>query len=234
MMKKLFGFTLLISSSLGAQSSFRIFDTLGNDVTGGVIYVADTNASVIQVNLTVENVDSVTRNTTAGRLVISAPVTSQEAFIWDLTQYLPGTDSSVVNEFIPSGDSLPFEGYYFPNGNYGIATINYCFWERTDMNNNSCVAVTFDNYFSAGVSIPVTIPDVTMQPNPAPVEIGIGWSGWNYSTVNLYSSRGELIASHDVRGQYECTFDLRDLPSGIYMISCVEDNGRVFNSRFVH
>ncbi len=224
---------MLIAGALSAQSSFRIFDSQMNDVTNGVIYLSDTNSSQMQVSLTVENIDSVSRNTTAGRLIISQPAGSNEAFIWGMTQYVPNTDSSVTPEIIAPAGTVAFEGYYFPNGG-GVGTINYCFWERTDMNNNSCVTVTFENHFPAGYEAPIGTRSISIAPNPAVDEIGVGWSGLIYTTVNLYSSDGKLVESRDVRGQSECGFNLTGLPGGIYMISCVDDEGRVSNSRFVH
>lgn len=224
----------LFCASLHGQGTFRIFDSQMNDVTSGVLYIADTNATQILCDLNVENIDSVTHNVTAGRLVITSPATASNAFIWGMNQYPPSADSSVVSEIMQPAGTQTFQGLYFPNNNGGISTINYCFWERTDMNNNSCVTVTFENHFPAGVTASLGPPAVSFVPNPAPAEIGVGWTGWAFITVNLYASDGKLMESRDVRGQYECGFDLCALPSGIYMISCVDDYGRVYNSRFVH
>lgn len=224
----------LFCASLQAQGTFRIFDSQMNDVTSGLMFVADTNASQILCDLSVENTDTIQHDVTAGRLVLNSPVTASNAFIWGMNQYPPGADSSVVSEIMQPAGTQVFQGLYFPNSNGGIATINYCFWERTDMNNNSCLTVTFENHFPAGMNAPLAPPAVYCGPNPALSEIGVGWSGWKYTTVNLYASDGTLVESRDVRGQNECGFDLRNLPGGIYLISCIDDYGRVSNSRFVH
>jgi hypothetical protein len=233
-MKNIFFAAALLCGTLSAQSSFRIFDSQMNDVTGGVLYLADTNSGMIQLNLTVENIDTVSRNTTAGRLIISQPPGSTDAFIWGMIQYLPNTDSSQAPEIIAPAGTAPFEAYYFSNNNAGTATVNYCFWERTNMNNTSCVTVTFENHTPAGVPTPLAPPQLSYYPNPAPHEIGVGWTGWEYTTVNLYSATGALIETKDVRGQTECAFIVTGLPSGLYVISCIDDFGRVTNSRFVH
>ena len=230
-MKKLLIPVLLISSAISAQS-FRIFDNQMNDVTGGVMFVADTNSNQMQIDLTVENIDTVARSVTAGRLMISQPAGSTDAFIWGPTQYLPNTDSSGIAQTIQPTATDSFLGYYFPNNNGGTATINYCFWERTDMNNNVCVTVTFDNYFPAGITAPIA-PPVILYGLSEPREIGVGWGGISYTTVNLYSSDGKLIESRDVRGQGSCGFLLQNLAPGIYMISCVTEGGEAWNSRFL-
>ncbi len=233
-MKRIVLLAILSGGALHAQSSFRIYDDQLIDVTSGVIYIADTNATQMLCDLTVENVDSVSRDVVAGRLVLTAPVTSSNAMIWGATQYPPNADSSVVSEIIAPAGMQTFQGLYFPNNNGGIATINYCFWDRLDMNNYSCVTATFDNFFPAGMNPPLAPPQFWYYPNPAPFTIGVGWSGWEYTTVNLYSSDGKLLETRDVRGKNECAFVLTDMPNGIFMISCVDDDGRVSNSRFVH
>jgi hypothetical protein len=234
-MKKLALIASLVCSTLGAQSSFRIFDDQMNDVTSGVMYIADTNAAQILCNLTVENIDSVSRNVTAGRLVLTSPVTASNAMIWGATQYPPNADSSTVSEIMAPGGMQSFQGLYFPNGNGGLATINYCFWDRYDMNNNACVTVTFDNFFSSGgTPIAPSRPAITYGPNPAPYVIGVGWYNYFYESVNLYSSNGTLIDSRDVRGEASCEFEISHLPPGIYMINCVGVNEETYNARFIH
>lgn len=232
-MKHLLFFALLLCNAGHAQGTFRIFDAQMNDVTSGVLYIADTNAVSMQVNLTVENTDSNSHEVTAGRLVLSQPATASNAITWGSINYPPNADSSAIPEFISSAGTAPFTGDYFPNSNGGLCTINYCFWDSDDMNNYSCVTVTYDNFFPAGMTPPLAPPVFSYYPNPAPHTIGVGWYGWEYSTVNLYSFDGQLIESKDVRGRYECEFSLTGLPAGIYMISCVSES-RVHNSCFSH
>jgi hypothetical protein len=126
-----------------AQGSFRIFDLQNNDVTGGVFSVSNSVQSTFQVQFNVENIDSTAYDVTAGRLVVSAPVTSANAITWGLINYAPSADSSAIPVNLVSQQTGAFVGDYFPNGNVGTATINYCFWNTYDQSNNSCVTVSY-------------------------------------------------------------------------------------------
>jgi hypothetical protein len=233
-MKKLLLLPLLFCAVLNAQNSFRIFDSQMNDVTGGTMYLQDTNAVNIQALLTVENIDSVTYQVTAGRLVIQQPAGAANAISWGSIMYVPSADSSALPETMAPAATIPFVGDYFPDTTNGIAIINYCFWDRFSVNNNACVTVTFDNNFASGIAIPVYSTGTSLYPNPAPTVVGVGWNHAFYHTVNLYSSDGALIESRDVRNLSGCEFDLTTLANGIYMISCVGANGEMYSTRFVH
>ena len=202
------------------------------DVTNGIVIVSDTNATMMQVDVTVENVDTVAYNVIAGRLVIIQPATASNAFTWGLINYPPSADSSAIAVNMPVGNVQPFEGYYFPNGNNGTATINYCFWETTDQNNNSCVTVTYDNFLSVGIS-PETKAPVSIGPNPASYTIGFGWSNITVSAINIYSSQGVLV--HVIHPETEeAEVDLTNWPKGIFFYQMVEDSGATSNGSFLH
>ncbi len=237
-MKNIFFILFMSFGALSAQGTFRIFDAQMNDVTSGVIYLVDTNSAQMQVSLTVENTDSVPHNVTAGRLVISQPSGASNAFIWGMTQYPPSVDSSGIAEYMNPTATAAFEGYYFPNNNGGIATINYCFWETTDMNNNSCVTVTYDNYFPAGVGAPLEsgAPIVTYGPNPASTFLGIGWSHGTFDRIELYGCDGSLVSvAKSETGFYSYEFDLTEIATGIYFIRCSNSTDPFsINFTFVH
>lgn len=234
-MKSILFSLLVLCSTAHAQSTFRIYDEQMNDVTGSVIYYTDSAASAMQAPLTVENTDMISHQVIAARIVISQPATAENAISWGMMMYVPTVDTAAIPETIASGDSAAFAGDYFPNGTYDTARIMYCFWDQNNPSNYSCVTVQFDNRLANGMGTPAESKSpVWYGPNPAPVHIGVGWYNQEYSVVNLYSSDGKLIDSRDVRGKSECAFDLTRLPNGIYMISCVGDDGKMYNSRFVH
>jgi hypothetical protein len=224
-------------SALPAQGTFRIYDTLMNDLTNGVLYLVDTNATVVQLNLIVENTDSVAHNVTAGRLVLTQPATASNAFTWGVINYPPSADSSAIAQPMNAGmlDSS-FQAYYFPNNNGGLATINYCFWETTDMNNYSCVTVTFDNYFPTDAAAPTESgqPVISYGPNPASHGIGISWADVEIDRVDLYSSDGKLISSSTIETGLTTEFELTNMAEGIYYIHCSNVTGFTFSFTFIH
>lgn len=231
-MKTLAFFLGFISVTVSAQNSFRIFDPQMVDVTNGILIISDTNATMMQLDVTVENVDSVVHNVIAGRLVIIQPATASNAFTWGLINYPPSADSSAIAVNMPSTNIQPFQGYYFPNGNNGTATINYCFWETTDQNNYSCVTVTYNNFISVGIS-PETKAPISIGPNPAGYTISFGWSHITVSAINIYSSQGVLV--HVIHPEMEkAEVDLTNWPEGLFFFQMVEDSGAISNGSFLH
>lgn len=169
-------------------------------------------------------------------MVLTAPATSSNAMIWGLNQYPPSADSSVVSEIISPAGTQSFQGLYFPNNNAGIATINYCFWDRFDMNNNSCVTVTFDHFFASGLPLESAAPVVSYGPNPASTHLGIGWDPGTCDRIDMYASDGRLISSLSFpAGVNTYEWELSDFPDGIYYIHCTNSsNGFAVNFTFIH
>lgn len=223
-------------TAMSAQGTFRIYDAQMNDVTGGIMYISDTNATNIAVYLTVENTDTNSHEVTAGRLVLSQPATASNAITWGSIGYTPGADSSLIPEFMSPSGTAPFVGDYYPNNNAGLATINYCVWETGNMSNNSCVTVTFDNVFPAGGSpLAPAEPRITYGPNPATTGIGIGWSHVQIDRVDLYSSDGKLVSTSTLESGLQTEFTLTGMPEGIYYIHCSSSaDGFSFSFTFIH
>lgn len=219
-------------SEIHAQSSFRIYDAQMNDVSSGFVFVTDTNASQMQINLIVENADSITHTVTAGRTLVPPTVSASNAFIWNQLQYAPGADTSVP-EVMNSGTTLPFVGYYFPNNVFGMVMIEYCFWETTDMNNKSCVTVSYDHYIT-GTGAPINPPSITAGPNPAQEFIGFGWSHGTMSVINIYSSTGQLVATRNLEENSSTEFEISDWTSGIYFYQITDSDGFTMTGTFVH
>lgn len=232
-MKKCTVLFLALTGMLHAQSAFRIYDSNLNDVTSGVLYIADTNAVSIQVQLTIENTDSIPYEVTAGKLVLSQPATASNVFTWGAVTYTPNVDSSAIPEFMSAGGQASFIGEYMPNNNGGLATINYCVWETGNMNNNACVTVTFDNFFPAGMGTPLAMPRVTCMPNPVSERIGFGWYGYSFERIEIYSSTGVLMASSAIV-QDGAEVDLTGWQDGLYFFVLISADGYTDAGSFLH
>ena len=235
-MKKILLLSGLFCATLHAQSTFVVYDTAMNNVTGSTLYLVDTNATGMDALLTVENIDVVTHDVTAGRVVISTPPGTLSSIAWGTIGYVPSVDSTIYAETIaPGGMSPLFAGSYYPDTATGQATINYCFWERGNMSNTSCVTIVYDNQRLTGVDdLPFASRTMALQPNPAVNTINVGWTFPEVTTINLYAADGSLVESRSNNGAFACSFDVATLPAGMYMISCVCADGYAFNSRFVH
>ena len=224
---------LLLTCCVNAQGTFRILDSQNNDVTSGIVYVTDTSAGSLQVSFTVQNTDSVTHNVTAGRVVISQAPGAANAFIWGQMQYVPSMDSSTVDEFIAPAGTQTFIAYYFPNNSGDTATINYCFWERTNMNNISCVTVRYNHAVPAGITSPVVAPAVTVSPNPARTFIAFGWSEGRMKSLTVFSSTGEIVKTMDLENE-TAQLEITDWAEGLYFYQIVGTNGELMSGTFIH
>lgn len=234
-MKKLLLLTGLLGGALHAQSTFIVYDTLMNNVTGSTLYVVDTNAMYMETRLLVENTDAVTHDVLAGRVVISQPAGTLNFFSWGFNCYVPTVDTAGIAEtIVPAGLSPEFVGTYYADTIGGIATINYCFWEDGNTSNSSCVTLVYDNARLTGVDELFAARSMALQPNPADAMINVGWTFPEVSMINLYAADGSLVESRSNNGSFACSFDVTTLPPGMYMISCVCADGYAFNSRFVH
>lgn len=227
---------LLLALPLGAQNSFRIFDAQNNDVTSGVFTVSDTSTVSVQASFTVENTDSVTYDVTAGRLVISVPAGTSNAFSWGQINYPPNADSSVYAENLAPQQSSPLVADYFPNGQYGTATINYCVWDHFDMNNFSCVTVTYN--ILLGQEDAAGNP-VSAQAYPNPVSsnenLQISWDRvpGEKVEVKLFSVNGTSLTFSFPAAEGRCELPLQELVPGMYFVEVKTENALLFHDKLV-
>lgn len=225
---------LLVGLTTNAQSTFRIYDTMMNDVTSGNVFLLDTNSSMMSVTLWVQNTDSITHNVQAARIIISQPPAASNAFIWGMYQYAPNVDTSAMPVTIAPAAMDTFVGYYFPDTLNGVATINYCFWETTNPNNSSCVTVYYENHMHVGIR-PTDASTFSLVPNPAGEFMDVTWADFNCEVIQVFASDGRLVQSNPVSpAQNNFRIQLQSLPPGIYMVQLIGRGGEVWTQSLVH
>jgi hypothetical protein len=236
-MRPLFFLLFLLPVGLSAQGAFRIFDQLHNDVTGGIFTVNDTSLQMVETSFMIENADSVNSFTvTAGRMVISAPASSSNAITWNSISYPPNVDSSSVDPLMAPFDSLPLVADYFPNGNPGMATINYCAWDRFDMNNNSCVTVSFNIASALGTAAQA---EPQLLAGPSPVMAGnpllLQWDRLpgTWLTISLVAVSGERISFRVPVSAQSFELSTDDLLPGVYITEIATENGLLLRQKTV-
>lgn len=237
MTRKLFFLAAFLISGLvaSAQNSFAIFDTLNNNVTNGIWALTDT-AQTMSVRLKVQNVDVQSYTVTAGRLVISVPATTTNWFTWNEVCYAPIVDTSVVDPLMAPQDTSIFVGEYFSNGMPGTATINYCFWDRYNMTNNSCVTLTY-NRLATEVANTNADFKFGVFPNPVSVNENLQLS-WNavpgeVLSVKLISVDGKINSFSFPANQNLVQIPLHDFASGLYVLQIETENGMLYRNKIV-
>lgn len=224
---------LFVLTSARAQGTFRIYDSSMNDVTSSYVFVLDTNSGMMSVTLSVQNTDSVPHDVTAGRVVIAQPASASNAFTWGMYQYTPANDTSVIPIAIAATAMDTFVGYYFTDSLGGVATIDYCFWETTNPGNSSCVTLYYENHIHAGIQSR-DIPAVLAGPNPAPEFIGFSWSHLTMTTIEIYSSTGELLAIRHLDQGESAEFEITNWAPGLYLYNIYGTEGVSMTGTFVH
>jgi hypothetical protein len=235
-MKKLLLAVLLLPVCISAQNSFRIFDAQNNDVTSQIVNIYDTSLTNIHTVFTVENIDVVPFDVTAGRIEIVIPPGTANAFSWALINYAPMTDTSAIADNLIPQETGNLVLDYFPNGNSATATINHCVWNRYDITNSSCMTV---NYFpgTIGVSENSTTYNANVYPNPiqSGSSIQLQWDQvpGDFVTVRLIDLYGKVIEYRcsAVNGKFEVP--TTDLAAGVYMLELSTENTVMMRKKLV-
>lgn len=168
-MKTLFLSILLSICSIQSKAqSFEIHDLQGNNVTGSSQFITGDACSSLACSYYVINTSSVAKTIKAYRNEISLVSGSDNAITFDLNMYVPTIDTSVMSSTVQPGDSVFFQGDYFPNCNIGNSIIQYCFFDVNAPADLSCVGVTFSGVV-VGISETNTlqINSISAFPNPS-------------------------------------------------------------------
>lgn len=160
---------------------------------------------------------------------ISVVPGSDNSFCWGVLCYPPTTDTSVITQLISAGTvDNTFRGDYFPNGYPGVTTVEYCFFNASNPNDQACVTINYDgltvgtfnpeapfNFTITGKNPANTITSFTYsykEAGKATVKI-IDMLGNTLRNIPLSSTKGNMIITTS------------ELPSGVYFLN-LELNGR--------
>ena len=226
---------MLFCSAAYAQNSFAIFDTLNNNVANGIWALTDT-AQTMEARLKVQNVDVQTLTVTAGRIVISVPPTTVNWFTWDEYCYVPTVDSSIIDPVMAPQDTAIFIGNYFANGMIGTAAINYCFWDRYNPANSTCVSLTY-NRLASGISDGNQHFQFAVFPNPVSVNenLQLNWNAipGQMLSVKLISVDGKVNSFSFPANQNLAKIPLNNFASGLYVLQIETENGMLYRNKIV-
>ncbi|MFM1876723.1 MAG: hypothetical protein RL266_2460 [Bacteroidota bacterium] len=225
-MKKLLLSFVFVSAGIGAvaQNSLSIV-SLNRSVWGSV------EQSIMQSEGTIENTNgSAPIAVRVERITVDTVPGSQNYFCWEQC-YEPPTSVSPTALTIPVGQRIDqFYADYKPNGNPGVSTLIYCFYDDSNEADSVCATVRF-------TASPVGIQDVFMgnrsgvsesYPNPARTVANINYAlaaGWQKAEIVIYSMLGSKVRSVKLtedQGTYK--LNVASLPSGMYFYTLVVDD----------
>lgn len=229
-MKRLLS-ALLIASATGAiaQNSLTIV-SMPQEVWG------NTDAAYIQAPGAVENTSGSAVEVKVRSTEVSVIPGTLNYFCWAQC-YEPGVTLSPTSITLQPGERVSaFYGDYIPQGQAGISSIKYCFFNVANETDSVCGIVRFS-------ASPVGVNDLTAAgrsnisksyPNPASNELFIDYAvGDGVGRIDIYSMLGVKVKSVNLTGQQgRVNLNVASLPAGMYLYRLVVNGQDVQTKRF--
>ncbi len=210
------------------------------------IVYGEPSASVLTTHATVTNTSSapVTVSVEGGHLS-GAPVSANYYFCW----FVCYSAIPVANHFqipanhvitlAPGQDTSVFAAYYEPQGQVAIAEFEYCFTNADDVQDQTCVTITFDTQ-NVGVEEVFQATGSAISesyPNPANKEAKINYSlnaNWETAEVTLYNMLGAKVKKTALKEkQGVLKMDVSTLPSGMYFYTLNVDGKSISTKKMM-
>lgn len=107
-----------------------------------------------------------------------------------------------------------------------------------ELTHNTTVDTATFQFFKWGTNISSTQTksNVTIYPNPAKNNVRVTFDKQsNIKTIAIYSLVGKQLVKHNVTNAEYANIDISNIPSGIYFIRLIDDQGQVISTRrFTH
>lgn len=220
----------LLALPVLAQSSLSIVSWPGEGW-------GNTDANYIQVAGGIENVSSVEVEVKVVAEEIDIVPGALHYFCWAQC-YEPGVLLSPTSLTLAPGERVnTFYGDYVPEGQPGISTVKYCFFNVANEADSVCGIIRF-NASPLSVSGPLTNnrPNIGKAfPNPASDQVTVDYfKGTGSGRIEIYSMLGSKMLSVELReekGRVRIPVDR--LPAGMYLFR-LNVNGEYLQTRKFH
>jgi hypothetical protein len=255
-MKKslLFAFVLVVVSALSARSTtmtlntemkyvvlsdtLELYDTLGNIINNSTIKISgsDPNVDVMAGHIWVKNTTTTEMSNVYVRRIINQEVEStQNSFCFGINCYGPMTNESTIPTVIGAGVlDKSFYADYYPNGNGGLSSITYEFFDDITFAVRVLAKATIEFAISANSTNEDKLVFKGPFPNPssqyANFEYNIPASYNNAGLIirNMLGVEVESIALENRSGKQ--AIDVSRYASGIYFYTFIVD-GKIIQSK---
>jgi hypothetical protein len=215
--------SILFAGILSAQVSFEIHNTTGANVTGTTQYLTGQAGNTISYPGYLVNRTALAKNVKMARIEITIIAGSDNAITFDQLNYPPFADTS-LNVNIPAGDSVFFQGDYFPNGFNGSTVIQYCFFDPGNTWDEVCFTVDFFGNAMGVAEGSTALLQLDIYPSPAQNKITVGLpDGAKHISIRVMDYCGRTVISmNDVEGD-RAEIDISGLSDGSYTVIVTGD-----------
>jgi len=225
---------IAISATIGATAQSLTIPSLDLNPWGAI------DVSIIQDQGTVENTNgTMPIDVKVKRITVDTVPGTLNYFCWEQC-YEPQVSESPTSMNIPVGQRInQFYADYKPQGNAGVSTLVYCFYDVTNEADSVCATVRFS-------ASPVGIEDVFMgdasgisesYPNPANTIASVNYAlnqGWQKANVEVYSMLGSKVKAIDLKeDQGTLKMDVSTLPAGMYFYTLTVDGNSISTKKML-
>jgi hypothetical protein len=242
-MKKLLlsALSILAAGLMFAQSTIKVIDSNGNDISGTTLHVwADSNSATIEAPV------DVMYTGTSGYIMAHAKrkvnytiAGSNNYFCWTYC-YAPPVSQSPQPDSLYSGiPYTKFHGYFAPNGKSGAASITYTFFQATDSTNSAEITIIYHSDVTGIGNVAVTGENkiAPASPNPANSSTVINYSlksNVQDGKLVVYNMLGTLVKEVKLEEQQGTVrLNVAELTAGVYFYSLVADNKVITTRKLV-
>jgi hypothetical protein len=221
--------SLLIPFTLTAQNSLQIVSWPGEGW-------GNTDAQYIQVPGSVENTGSTPLEVKVVALELDVIPGTLHYFCWERC-YEPGVLLSPTSLTLAPGEIADvFYGDYVPEGQAGISTIKYCFFNAANEADSVCGIIRY-NASPLSVTGPLAgeLPGIgKVFPNPASQHINVDYTRGNgRGVIEIYSILGTRMRTYDLTSQKgRARIPVDGLPTGVYLMMLKVDGEHVRTRKF--
>ena len=176
-------------------------------------------------SLSVKNVSSNTLNVLCEKVIIDTTLGTDNFFCWGANCY--GSDtyiSSSFNELLAGeGDAVDFGGYYDAYCATESATIQYCFFPETDINDRSCITIVYNESATfVKESSPYLISE--FYPNPSEETTNFYYYINKPADLVLIDILGNQVMRIKLSERGAQKVNISDLSKGIYFGNMILNN----------
>lgn len=201
------------------------------------IVYGTTADNLLTVNVDVTNTTQSNVNVMAKRVENSIIPGSVNYFCW-IQCYAPSVDQSPSPLPISAGDTVPnFYADYQPMGNEGSSFIDYCFFDYSHPEDESCFTVEYRIAGTSSIKENDAVVVGSPQPNPAVDRTQIFFDLKQHNSnahLVIYNILGSKMKSVPVTGTSgKIDLNVSDLQSGVYIYSFFNGGKMLSSSRLV-
>ena len=172
------------------------------------------------------------------RNVTSEVSGTYNSFCWGVNCYPPSVDVSSSAVSLGSGASeSSFVAYYNPDGNPGITTVEYCWYEDGNQASTEvCTSVDYDASFANGIDNKDFVNEVSVAyPNPADNSTSLNYHvRGNRAELVVNDMLGARVLSERLTGQNGVAIlNTSNLKNGVYFYSLFVDGEVVATRKLV-